>query len=262
MNPFTDPLPAEVPLPRAPLVRVVCQLRFPAILSVESQEFVAPFQEALRTNYPVLRQEQTENFIFGPTGMIPSKAQTAWRFHDLASHWRVSLTTNFIALETTKYSSRNEFLDRLSAIVQAAQEHIKPAVADRVGVRYLDRLDSDALARLTELVRPELVGALTGELHGQLAHSLTESIFDTGAAQLLARWGLLPPKATMDPDFMAPIDSASWILDLDMFSKPGDNTPFRVDEVVSKVRGYAERVHAFFRWCVKDDFLKYYGGEP
>jgi uncharacterized protein (TIGR04255 family) len=261
MNPFTEPLPAEVPLPRAPLVRVLCQIRFPAVLSVESQEFVAPFQEELRSSYPVLRQEQTEGFMLGPSGFVPSKAQTAWRFHDLSDAWRLSLTSTFVALETSKYTSRAEFMERLGAVVAAAERHIKPTVADRIGIRYLDRLDASALGRLPELVRPELVGINAGELSEHIRQSVTESVFLSDSAQMLARWGQLAEKTTMDPEFMPPLDTPSWILDVDMSSKPGDNTPFTVADVLPKARGYAERIYAFFRWCIKDEFLRYYGGQ-
>ena len=68
-NPLEAPTPEEVPLNDAPLVRVIAQLRFPEILSVEQREFVAPFQEATRSRYPVLRQEQTHRASAGAGGV-------------------------------------------------------------------------------------------------------------------------------------------------------------------------------------------------
>ena len=44
MNPLVGSPPAEVPLTDPPLVRVIAQVRFPTILSVENAEFIAPFQ--------------------------------------------------------------------------------------------------------------------------------------------------------------------------------------------------------------------------
>lgn len=262
MNPFTDPLPGEVPLPAAPLVRVLSQVRFPTVLSVESEVFVAPFQEALRQKYPLLSREQVEGFMIGPTGLIPSKPQTAWRFQDLTSEWRVSLTANFVALETTKYTSRDEFMARLREVLVAAEEHIRPAVAERVGMRYLDRLEGDALSRLGELVKPEVLGVSAGDLRGNISHSITESLFDFNTGQVLARWGRFPANATMDPEFMPPLGGASWILDLDMFNKAGTTIPFRADELVGRAREYAGRIYSLFRWCVTDDFLRHFGGKP
>jgi len=71
VDPLVAPLPAEVPLKNAPLERVIAQLRFPEILSVEQRDFVAPFQEAIRSKYPVLRQEQTQGILLGPAGAAP-----------------------------------------------------------------------------------------------------------------------------------------------------------------------------------------------
>src|SRR5689334_19814276 len=41
-DPMTAALPPEVPLPRAPLVRVLAQLRFPFVASIENAAFIAP----------------------------------------------------------------------------------------------------------------------------------------------------------------------------------------------------------------------------
>ena len=77
---------------------------------------------------------------------------------------------------------------------------------------------------------------------------------------MLARWGRLPPGATVDPAAIEPVEEKSWILDLDMFSAA--SMPFTVDPVVDEVRRYAERIYAIFRWAVTDDFLVRYGGKP
>ena len=104
-NPLTDPTPTEVPLKNAPLVRVVAQVRFPLITAIGDQQFIAPFQEALRKIYPVLRPERIQGVIFGPEGAIPTQEEQVWRFFDVEDHWRISLAPDFVAVETTKYQS-------------------------------------------------------------------------------------------------------------------------------------------------------------
>src|SRR5437868_3974473 len=98
-DPLIDPVPAEIPLANAPLVRVIAQVRFPEILSVQQPEFVAPFQEALRGTYPVLRREHVRALVVGPNGISSAKQQIAWRFSDVEGIWSVSLTADFVALE-------------------------------------------------------------------------------------------------------------------------------------------------------------------
>jgi uncharacterized protein (TIGR04255 family) len=260
VDPLVAPLPAEVPLKDAPLVRVIAQLRFPEILSVEQRDFVAPFQEAIRSKYPVLRQEQTQGILLGPGGVAPAKPQIAWRFADTDGHWRVSLTPDFLALETTSYVSRSDFFGRLKAVAQALDEHLEPAQLDRLGVRYIDRITGDAVDDIAKLVRPEVRG-ITGTIAAtHAAHALSESLFEVGDARVLARWGFLPPCATVDPAAIEPAKEKSWLLDLDMFS--ATSTPFVVDQVVEQAQRYAERIYTIFRWAVTDEFLVRYGGKP
>jgi uncharacterized protein (TIGR04255 family) len=260
VDPLVAPLPTEVPLKDAPLVRVIAQLRFPDILSVGHRDFVAPFQEAIRSKYPVLRQEQTQKILLGHSGVAPVKPQIAWRFSDSDGHWRVSLSPEFLALETTMYVSRSDFFGRLKAVAEALDEHIDPGQIDRLGVRYIDRITGDAVDDIAKLVRPEVRG-ITGTLAAAHAsHALSESMFDLADARVLARWGYLPPGVTVDPAAIEPAKEKSWILDLDMFSAAP--RPFAVDRVVTEAQRYAERIYTIFRWAVTDEFLVRYGGKP
>jgi uncharacterized protein (TIGR04255 family) len=261
-NPLSAPLPAEVPLPEAPLVRVIGQVRFPPVLSLEKREFIASFQEAIRATYPVLRPEQAQSIVLGPQGVAPGPKQIAWRFSDVDGGWRVSVTPEFVAIETTSYTSRHEFLQRLRFVLEAFAEHVEPALVQRLGVRYIDRVTGDALADISTLVRQEVLGIMATPLSEHARHSLTETVFalPDSNEQLLARWGLVPAGATVDPNAIEPIGEASWVLDVDMFSN--EEHPFIPEEIVNTARRFSERLYSVFRWAVTDDFLRRYGGTP
>lgn len=260
MDPLEAPLPAEVPLSDAPLVRVIAQFRFPEILSVGQREFVAPFQEAIRKTYPVLRQEQTQGILLSPSGSASVKPQIAWRFNDTEGQWRVTLTPEFLALETTKYVSRSDFFGRLKVLAEALDEYIEPSQLDRLGVRYIDRITGDAVDDIAKLIRSEVRG-ITGTIAAtHVVHALSESMFELPNARVLARWGCLPPGATVDPAAIEPASEKSWIFDLDMFSTAP--VPFVVEDIVVEAQRYAERIYTIFRWAVTDDFLLRYGGRP
>lgn len=261
-NPLTAPLPEEVPLPRAPLVRVIGQVRFPPVLSLEKRDFVAPFQEAIRATYPILRPEQAQGILVGPQGMAPGQKQMAWRFSDVDGGWRVSVTPGFVAIETTSYTSRDDFLERVRFVLDAFAEHVEPALVQRLGVRYIDRVTGDALGDISKLVRQEVLGIVGTSLSEHARHSLTETAFALPGSkeEVLARWGLVPARATVDPSAIEPIDEPSWVLDVDMFSS--EEHPFVPEEIVNTARRYAERLYTVFRWAVTDDFLRRYGGAP
>lgn len=259
-DPLVLPSPAEVPLTQAPLVRVIAQLRFPEILAVEQRDFVAPFQEALRDAYPVLRQEQTQAIMVTVGGVQPAKPQIAWRFGDIDNHWRVSLTPGFVSLETTKYTSRSNFFERLGTVVRALDEHVEPKLIDRLGVRYIARITGAMVDDIAELVIPEVRGILGTDAAKHAQHAMSETLFAVDDARILARWGRLPPGVTTDPAAIEPVAETSWILDLDVFGPSA--MPFEASAIVAKATEFSARQYAIFRWAVTDEFLRRHGGEP
>ena len=133
---------------------------------------------------------------------------------------------------------------------------------DRLGVRYIDRVVGENLRDLPRLVRPEVAGIMASRLGEQARHAISENVFilPDSDARLMARWGLVPAQATVDPAAIAPIEEPSWLLDLDSVNP--ETQLFDVGTVVSQARGLAERIYSFFRWVVTDEFLRRYGGEP
>lgn len=259
-DPFTDAPPAEVLLERAPLVRVIAQVRFPEILMVEQREFVAPFQEAIRATYPVLRQEQTQGVLLTPVGSTPVKPQTAWRFTDIPGSWRVSLTPEFLALETTRYRDQADFIARLDVLVRVLDDCIQPRLVDRLGLRYINRIFGRELEDLPLLVRPEVRGILGTRAAERASHTICETMFEHDDAKLLARWGRLSPGTTVDPSAVEPSPEPSWLLDLDMFDPRA--LPFSAERIVADARRFHRHIHSLFRWAVQDEFLRRFGGSP
>lgn len=259
-NPLTAQPPEEVALKDAPLIRVIAQVRFPPILSIEKKDFVGSFQEAIREKYPILQPEQTQTFVLGPQGVVQPTFQVTWRFIDTAGSWRVSLAPNFMALETTAYSSRRDFLERLEHLLIAFEPSFNPQIIERFGLRYVNRLIGEDLQDISSLVKPEIAGLMGAEFIEDLHQTVNESLFviPNGGEEIIARWGLMPGDVTFAPD-IEPVAESSWILDIDMsLSK---NREFCIEELISEGRCFAERIYTFFRWAVKDDFLRRFGGE-
>lgn len=261
-TPLTGPPPAEVPLTEAPLVRVIAQVRFPLLASIEKRDFIAPFQEAIRGEYPVLRPEQSRSVVLGQQSVIDARTSNVWRFHDTSSEWRVTLTPEFLALETIRYTSRDDFLDRLRRVLEALVVHVNPKVIDRLGLRYIDRVTGGNLNDLANLVRPEVCGVLSTPLASFARHSISEAVFELpeNAGHVMTRWGLVPPRGTVDPAAIDPIGEASWLLDVDAFK--AETRELNVESTLLKARELSERIYSVFRWAVTDEFLRRYGGQP
>ena len=260
-NPLIDAGPKEVLLARPPLVRVIAQVRFPEILSVEKRDFVARFQEAIRADYPVLREEKTQSIFFPRTavGQAAPAPHTAWRFCDQDDSWRVSLASGFVALETDSYTSQADFMNRLAVVLRAAKDTLAPARVDRLGLRYIDRITGQDFELIQTLVRPEVLGVIATNASNNVVHTLAETLLksDNPSCFVLMRTGVLPPNAVVDLTAIEPVPQMSWILDLDVF---GDQAAeFDADWVVKQVDQYASRIYAIFRWVVTDQFLEHFG---
>lgn len=265
--PLSGGPPAEIQLPSAPLVRVIAQARFAPILAIRNPDKVASFQEAIRATYPVLQEERSQHIVIGPLGAPPAREEVIWRFGDREKQpqWRVTLSVDFVALETSAYASRVDFLSRLEHVVRALEQSFKPVQCQRLGIRYIDRMKGEAITRIAELIRPKILGiALPNEepplsLGGAVLHLMTEAALAAHEGQISARWGSLPNNATYDPNALEPIDEPSWILDLDMFTTAP--VAFESQLLASTAKAFAERIYAVFREMVTDEFLCFYGGK-
>lgn len=258
-NPLMEAAPPDVPLARPPLIRVIAQVRFPLVAKLRSEEAIAPFQDRIRDRYPFLRPEQSFGLAFGQDGPVETTRISYWRFLDRDETWMVTLGSDFVGIETRRYTSRNDFLDRFHEVLSACQSLFEPAAADRVGIRYVNRITDPLLHDLRALVRPEVLGIAMTPLLESAEQVIAQNLFRLDRCRLAARWGLLPPRASVDPSAIDPIDERSWVLDLDAYH--GQLQPFDSAELVGQLHDFAESIYKFFRWAVTDEFLRRHGGE-
>ncbi|MCI8524467.1 MAG: TIGR04255 family protein [Oscillospiraceae bacterium] len=160
---------ARVRYGKSPLLEVVCQLRFPTILSISAQE-PAGFQETVRADFPryEARQDQPAPRITGagtPNPVLqPQKPVTNYHFLSEDGIWRLNLTNYFIALTCRRYTSWEEFAGRLDQALAGFIRTYQPAYFERVGLRYLNAVSRKALGLegtpWRELIAPACLGIL------------------------------------------------------------------------------------------------------
>lgn len=254
--PLHGAAPGEIALKNAPLVRVIAQARFPLLLAARNPDRVAYFQEAIRDQYPHLEQQEIATIKLG-SGSASSEGMVHWRFSDETRGWRATLSPEFLALETTAYKSRSDFLGRLRVVLQALEDTLAPNLATRFGIRYIDQVKGKQVPDIAKLLRGEVLGVACSL--GITAKQLfTEIIVPVDEGELLARWGKLPAKLTIDPNVVPAIEEESWIIDLDV--SRSDLGAFETTSIMETAGRAAERVYAVFRWMVTDEFLRTYGG--
>ena len=154
---------------KAPAHEVICQLRSPTILSINTVE-PADFQEAIRAEFPkyARRQDTTPPKITLVNGSAPKVEQQPpvinYHFLSADNQWKLNLTKDFIALSTLHYTGWEEFARHLDKPLAAFIKLYKPAYFQRVGLRYVNIFSRSSLgiedAKWAELISPAYVGPL------------------------------------------------------------------------------------------------------
>lgn len=131
------------------LDRVICQLRFPPILTIDTK-LPADFQESIRKRFPGFRAKDETAFAIPqsmqkdiPTAflqnIVPSgDAAKNYEFISEAEDWTVNLTRTFVALTTKQYKNWEDFKEMLNAPLAALTKYYEPSHFSRVGLRYID----------------------------------------------------------------------------------------------------------------------------
>ena len=131
------------------LGEVICQLRFPEILTI-SANLPVEFQEAIRAEYPQYsaRMEAPAPKLTGTPGNLhlENQPQTInYQFASADGVWRVNLTSRFISLACAKYTCWEDFALKLDKPLAAFIKIYKPAYFERVGLRYLNFISRKTL---------------------------------------------------------------------------------------------------------------------
>lgn len=150
------------------LVDVICQLRFPEILSI-SQNLPAQFQEVIRAEFPQFRcrQDPPAPKITGTPGNFALENQPPnvnYQFSSADGNWRVNLTSKFISLACGKYVCWEDFAAHLDKPLAAFIQIYQPAYFERAGLRYVNaisRADLDLSGtRFADLIAPCYLGPM------------------------------------------------------------------------------------------------------
>ena len=161
------------------LGEVICQLRFPEILTIGANVPVA-FQEAIRDEYPQYsaHKENPAPRIIGTPGNLTLENQPStinYQFVSADGAWRVNLTSKFISLACSRYTCWEDFARRLDKPLAAFIKVYKPAYFERVGLRYLNFISRKALnlegVPFRDLIAPCYLGPLSDEEVNEAASS-------------------------------------------------------------------------------------------
>ena len=217
----------------APAHEVICQLRFPSILTINNVE-PADFQEAIRAEFPqyARRQDAAPPRITGLGSPNPKVEQqppvTNHNFVSEDNQWKLNLTKDFIALSTLRYPGWEEFARQLDKPLAAFIRLYKPAYFQRVGLRYVNLISRTRLGledrSWTELIAPAYTGPMREEDASEdrflsCGSDLIVKLDSSCQAKIHAGIGKIKnnaPGAPQDPE-------VKFVFDMDLFM--AGNTP-------------------------------------
>ena len=148
------------------LAEVICQLRFPTILSIGARE-PAEFQDAIRAMFPQYGVKQERP---APKPALPGRPQetpapiTNYSFISADGKWKLNLTNGFIALSTVAYPGWEEFGQHLDLPLAQFIRIYQPAYFERLGLRYMNIISRKKLDLEGELWRDLIAAPYLGVL--------------------------------------------------------------------------------------------------
>ena len=235
---------------RSQLREVICQIRFPSILSIGSQE-PADFQEAIRREFPryAVKQDRLPpkiNMANGSPQVENQPPVTNYTFVSMDNKWKLNLTKDFISLSTLSYGGWEEFAQRLDLPLAQFIRLYQPAFFQRIGLRYINLFSRKALdledEPWRELFADPYLGILSQEDVQEQGTIQCNLNFDTALdsscrAKVHAGPGLVKqniPNAPQDPE-------PKFILDFDLFMA-GETTPALAAPALETLHGHANRL--------------------
>lgn len=238
-----------------PLAEVICQLKFPPILRIDS-ELPSGFQDRIRADYPLYTERRQT-----PAGVPPNVhpevikliqsigSQASSAHHNFGSgdsSWTVTLTRDFLALKTTAYRRWEEFRERIEQLLPALTEEYNPAFFTRIGLRYSDVIQRSELGLVdvpwSDLLNPHIAGEFSfPNIVDEIEHAARETVlrFDEHGGRVMIRHGI----ATVDPE-----NEQCFIVDVDLFVEAEQETA----NAISILNRFNEGAGQIFRWCIHE----------
>ncbi len=153
------------------LADVICQLRFPQILSINANVPIE-FQEIIRADYPVYTRntETASPRITGVPGNLQLETPPPtvnYQFTSADGVWRINLTSGFISLACSRYPTWEEFARHLDTPLATFIKLYEPTYFERIGLRYMNFISKSDLnlnqTTFSELIQPAYLGILAEE---------------------------------------------------------------------------------------------------
>ncbi|RRI02378.1 TIGR04255 family protein [Mesorhizobium tamadayense] len=245
----------------SPLLSVICQVRFPTILRIESQ-VPSEFQDAIRSMFPIFERTQMSGI---PDDLPPEVARmigiaaqqpVSYRFQTEDRLCTVSLEPGSLSLTSTNYRRWEEFTRFLNPPLEALIDTYKPSFFSRIGLRYQNAIVPTEIGLAdvpwADIISSNILGELRQQRFGRgeirEAHRLLRIVSDETKEGIFLQHGL---------GKVGPAQSNAYIIDIDCYS----DQKAEVHDALPHLNRFNYRARRAFRWCVSDQLHSALGPE-
>lgn len=131
------------PLSNPPIVYGLCQIQFATVGSVEAG--IQAIHEPLRGDYPHRSPEDVSELQLSQHGVTAAPIQyRRWSMIDRPKTSGFILSPTALIYHTTAYRTFEYFLGQTLRGLRGVVEHLRPAVIDRIGLRFVDLIEAEA----------------------------------------------------------------------------------------------------------------------
>lgn len=241
--PLDLPPAADAVARRSSIVFVIAQIRFAENPAVSESAAGMALHEHLggpAGRYSQINQARRSVVNVGPNGPI-GEGQEALGWRMTAGGWLVGIFPGLATLQTTDdYEGWEDFSGRFTEVLEAVSRVVQPAIIERVGLRFTDRLtelEVDSANGWQAYISPEFLGPVLIAGLGPAVRSTEQRlVIDVGEGVTCN-----VQHAALDPAE----EGCDYFIDCDFFWEGG--RPFdaaAVDAQVATFKEQADRVFA------------------
>jgi uncharacterized protein (TIGR04255 family) len=232
-----------------PIIYALCQVKFPTVGPIEEARAEA-IHATVRSDYPYRVPQETTEFSVAIGGASsPSPAvRRSWVLLDRRKASGFILDSTSLVYRTTAYADFAHFVAETMRGVKAMLESLKPAVFERIGLRFVDLIEGHHPVDLHKFIEPPLYG-FTPHVEGFAPQATQQFVRgQTPEGILLLRYSRAKHGAALPPDlFDASLtgmrtpssDRESVIIDIDHFRDNADldPDPTQVQQLIERLQG-------------------------
>ncbi len=239
-----------------PLQEVICQIKFPPILRIDS-ELPSKFQEKIRHTFPYM-EEKIDGIPNIPKEIIFNIPKSAlfeitggerkrYVFFSSEKEYELTLTRDFIALSCKKYNRWEEFKENFYQSLSVLLDEYTPSFYTRIGLRYINFIDREELSiqqmNFSELLQNQITGIFLAkdireeDIIGNLTKLEIKLDFENAIVRIIH--GLKPDRNNKENIFL---------IDNDLFV----TGKTEIDALDNHLGFLKHQAHCIFRWTISD----------